>query len=112
MAGDLDRDMAVLQAKTEFLEAQLITAVDSYKSMTTKLDNKLERLFEKIEEFHGHIDRCKIEIRREMERDFMTATEGEKIRGDIKSFRMSMRVGFSIMTLIVALVQIGLTIWI
>jgi len=88
---------------------------DTFMASINKSMDGLQRSMEKtstdIGSIHGHITRCRDEMREEIERDFMTKTEGERIRGSISKINTKIHMTGLFIVFALSLVQIGIAVY-
>jgi len=105
----LEIDVAVTKQAQKDMDRRQETFMAGINTTMENLNHNMAQTSDQIESIHGHITRCRDEMREEIERDFMGKTEGEQIRGSIKEINTKIYMTGLGIVLALSMVQIAVT---
>lgn len=108
---ELEVIVAVSQQRQADLDRRHESFMDSIRDTVAEINDSMRGVWKEVNSIHGHITRCRDELRQEIDRDFMTKTEGMALRGEIKAINTRINMTGAGIVLALSLVQIGIAIW-
>ena len=106
MADQNEIDIAVMQAKQAEMDRRQETFMTQLGKTVDEINSNIAKTWNEINSLHGHINRAKEELREEVDRDFVSKEEGEKIRSSIKEINTKLYMTGIGIVLAVSMVQI------
>lgn len=104
-------DVAVVKQQQKDLDRRHETFMKSINKTMDNLGHGMDKVREEVRSIHGHLTRCRDELREEIDRDFLSQTEAEKIRGSIKQINTKLYMTGAGIVLALSFVQIVIALW-
>lgn len=107
----IDVKVAVVEQRQIDLERRQDQFMVEIRADIAEINTNMKRVWDEVNSIHGHITRCRNELREEIDRDFMTKAEGERMRGDIKAINTKIYMTGAGIVLALSIVQIAVAVW-
>lgn len=104
-------DIAVTKQRQDDMDRRQEVFMTNLTKNVDEMNRNITKTWEEINSIHGHLSRCRDELREEIDRDFVTNTEAEKIRGSVKQINTKLYMTGVGIVLVLSLVQIGLAVF-
>lgn len=104
-------DMAVAKESQANLDRRHEQFMENIRGTVAEINDSMRGVWKEVNSIHGHITRCRDELRGEIDRDFLSNTEAEKLRGEIKAINTRINMTGAGIVLVLSLVQIAIAIW-
>ena len=104
-------EVAVAKEQQANLDRRHEQFMENIRGTVAEINDSMRGVWKEVNSIHGHITRCRDELRNEIDRDFLSKTDAEKIRGEIKAINTRISVAGAGIVLALSLVQIAIAIW-
>lgn len=108
---DMRVEMTVVQQQQIALERRHDEYMRNVEKTMALINIGMADTSKQIESIHGHLTRCRDELRDEIDRDFLSKTEAEKIRGSIGKINTRLTMTGMGIVLALSLVQIAIAVY-
>ena len=107
----LDVEIAVVTQRQNDMDRRHDDFMNRVTTTMSQINTGMVDTRKQIESIHGHLTRCRDELRDEIDRDFLSKTEAERIRGSIGKINTRLTMTGLGIVLALSLVQVAIAVY-